>query len=304
VTLSAFVAFSLGVAVDVLRLVERNREGPYPQNSAVMRALAALPVLSLERWIIALLGAAAVLVIAALEVTGWGRQRATLDRVAVALPAGLMVAFALYYGLLSARLMPRVNEATILATNTAVVLGLVLHTGLDDRLILLGLALPTAGMLIAALRSRAPRPFVQALAYLWYLMGMLALTIQNGPLDLTNQSDLSLFEAFILGAALTLLFLHSFFLIRFFLMVSALILPRHHPYLAEAMPHLFESEQAPLWQILALEGLVIVPLLANARFDLAPSLTVINVLVLVVIQGPTLSQLRARLQRLPGRVNR
>jgi hypothetical protein len=70
------------------------------------------------------------------------------------------------------------------------------------------------------------------------------------------------------------------------------------------MPHLFESEQAPLWQILALEGLVIVPLLANARFDLAPSLTVINVLVLLVIQGPTLSQLRARLQRLPGRVNR
>lgn len=288
-TPSAFVAFCLGMVVDVLRLFEQSRDHRGVARSRADEGLIGLPWLSRERALMMIAGAVAIFLIGIFKLIEYPSRRATLDTVAVGLPMGLVVFFVLFYGLVSPRLLPKVNEAAILATHTAVVLGLSLHADWISGPFLIGLAVPTVALLIVALRAGTRPPLVKALAYLWYLVGLVVLTVQNGTLALLNQTDLSIVDAFIVGATLILLALHGFFFIRFFLMMSALILPRHRPYMTQAIPHLFKDDQAPTWQILALEGLVIVPLLANALFDLAPSLTLINGLVLLIIQGPNLS---------------
>jgi len=193
--------------------------------------------------------------------------------------------FLLYFGVVDPRLLPRVNEQTVLVVHTTIILNLLLNSPRPSPLILLALLVPTIGVLYLALTKRTISPVAKALVYLWYLVSLLLLAIQNdfGGLFSTSVSEPTLLESYITGAASIFLLLHSLFLIRFFLMVSSLIFPYNWRYMQTVMPKLFSDEQIPLWQVLVLEGIVVGIVVLNAVFGVASSTAVANILVLVAV---------------------
>jgi hypothetical protein len=280
-SLSAFVALCLGMAVETLTLWE----GPRPPR----RGPAGTPVVGPARLAIAVLFVVALALVGLFELTGLAAHevymgQGVIDSIFVGL--GL---FLIYFGLVDPRLLPRIDEAAALGVHTTVVLGVAMNTTPAGPAWPYALMLtpPTLGLLYAALTRRPLGTVAQAMVYLWYLGCLFALALQQDFSALAEPVSvpLPLTEAFVIGASGVFLLLHSLFLLRFCLMMSALILPRNRPYIGLAMPHLFDDRQAPRWHALAFPALAVGVLLLNAQLDLAPNLAVVNALVLLLVQA-------------------
>jgi len=273
------------MAVEILLLWERARETrPADDASNVVG-----PALSRERVIMGALFVGAALIIGITELLGPAEHEVYMgqsitDEIFILLGLALF-----YYGLVNPFLLPRVNEQTVLAVHITVMLGLLLNSRFDmpvwGYVALLGP--PTLALAYLGLTKRVPSPVIKALVYLWYLIELLALTLQNDFTSITQQRTVtpSLTEEFVTGATAIFLLLHSLFLVRFFLMTSTLIVPRSRRYMDIVMPQLFTDEQMPVWQLLALLGLVVLVLSLNALFALVTNTVVLNVLVLAIAQG-------------------
>ena len=133
--------------------------------------------------------------------------------------------------------------------------------------------------------------------YLWYLICLFALALQSDFSTVTQpiRAPFALFDAFMVGAAGVFLILHSLFLARFFAIVSSLFLPKNRRYIGYAMPRLFDDARMSRWQVFVLLSLTAGVLLLDTQFDFTPSITVINAVVLVVVQ--VLPQLWRGIQR-------
>lgn len=191
--------------------------------------------------------------------------------------------FLFVFGMVVPRLLPRVNEQTIFIVNLVVLS--TLPGGLDWLWLAL-LALPTLGVLIAAFTHRRPSPALQSLLYFWYLVCLLIMAVQNDyqtffapPAELQMTS----LDYFIAGAVGIFLLLHSIFLARFFLMLSANLLPQNRYLLALAMPKLFDDQQMPRRKFFIILGLVLLVTLINRLSGLFPSASLLNALLLISV---------------------
>ncbi len=283
--LTAYIAFCLGIALESLLLWEnRRRKGPERPAADIIA-----PGVPPERLLMGGAAALAFLLIGLVTLLGIGQQAVFIDDPLV-MPVFVALGLALlYYGLLDPRLLPQVNEETILPVHTTVILSLVLTRPAGAALwpYLLGLGLPSALLLAVGIAKKPPAPMLKALIYLWYLINLFLLALQND-FSAINQNVLeprALPETAIAGATFVFLLLHSMFLIRFALIASTFFNPHSRRYIAPTMQQLYTDEQIPLWQFLLLEALVIGIIVANIALGLAPDLTVMNVLVLLIAQG-------------------
>jgi hypothetical protein len=245
-------------------------------------------MLSLERQAMAVALVLGATLIAIFELTGLASYEVYMgqpivDAIFIVLGLGLF-----FYGLVNPLLLPRINEQAALSVHTTVLLSLAL-TGWNEalRAYLIAPVFLTLVLAYLGLSRRSPSPTVKALVYLWYLITLLGLTLQNDFSSLTQPAStpLPLTEAFVVGAAGVFLLLHGLFLVRFALIVSSLIIPRNRHYITDAMPRLFTDEQIPRWQVVVIPVLIAGIFAANSTLDAISDRTIANVLVLTLVQG-------------------
>lgn len=308
--IQSFVAFCLGMAVEILLLWERACEDAWTRGtkrgSIYVKTLLCRerargarsaddgsnvvgPAFSREREIMGVLFVGAALIIGIIELLGPAAYEISMGESITDVIFILLGLALFYYGVVDPFLLPHVNEQTVLVVHITMTLGLLLNSQFYmpvwGYVALLGF--PTLALAYLGLTKRVPSPVIKALVYLWYLIELLALTLQNDFTSIIQQRTVtpSLTEDFVTGATAIFLLLHSLFLVRFFLMTSSLIVPRNRRYMDIVMPQLFTDEQLPVWQLLALLGAVVLVLSLNSLFALAPNTVVLNVLVLAIAQG-------------------
>jgi len=193
--------------------------------------------------------------------------------------------FLLYAGITGDRLLPRVNKMTILGVQLIITSGLIVAESAFNPLVLVfQLILPGCIVIILALRKRPISLVVKALLYFWYLISLVLLVYQNGDVLVFEMPEWTILDAFLAGAVSFYLLLNAIFAIRFFLIVSSLLLPANHPLAAGLIPRLFSDEQFdPLRFGLTLA--VILALIAlNEWLHFMSMILFINILVVVSIQ--------------------
>lgn len=288
-SLSAFTALCLGFIVEILVLWEQASQDKDEADQEQLRwGFGAGWRVSHQRFLIAVAFTVALMLIGLFELTGWSAYQVYMGQVIIDGIFVVLGLFVLYYGVLNPFLLPRVNEQVVLSVHTTVVVGLLL-----DRPALLlspytaGLAAITLGLLAINLTQRQLPALLKALTYLWYLVSLLILTLQNDFSAFTEPiaAPILLTEAFVAGAAGIFLVLHGLFLVRFTLIVSSLVIPANRQYIGLAMSALFSDRQVPRWQAVAVPAVVVGVLWLNTRLGWAPDTAVANVLILAIVQG-------------------
>lgn len=200
---------------------------------------------------------------------------------AIMLPAFM---FLFVYGMVIPKLLPRVNEQTIVVITAVVLLSLVGQAELAWYW-LAALTVPIVAIFLMALTTFIMPPLFKSLYYFWYLICLFAMAYQsnlellfNAPTETQTSMDY-----FIAGAAGIFLLLHSIFLVRFFLMLTANILPRNRYLIQLAMPQLFSDEQMPRYKFLVILLLVVIVLWANRQFSFVPDLSLSSLLILFAV---------------------
>lgn len=276
-TFPMLVALAAGMVIEVLLLWERSahdaarsQSGFVPGPPSPIQALIGLVVL------------VAALLVALVDGFGLQVPAFWID----AFSNGIMFvafSFLFVFGLVVPRLMPRVNEQAILAVNLVTLLNLAVMPGLPP-VVLAGFAVPGMLLLLLGVTRQSLSPMLKSLVYFWYLVCLLALTLQNDfSVFISNElQPANLFQMAVAGAAGIFLLLHALFLVRFFLMLSALILPHNRKYLFQVMPGLFGDEQMPALKFLSVLGVAAGAYWAAVAFGLA-SLPAANLLILFIV---------------------
>ncbi len=192
--------------------------------------------------------------------------------------------FLFVYGMVIPKLLPLVNEQTIVVITAIVLLSLVGQAELAWYW-LAALAVPVLAIFLMALTTFVMPPLFKSLYYFWYLICLFLMAYQSNfglLLDAPAESQNSL-DYFIAGAAGIFLLLHSIFLVRFFLMLTANILPRNRYLIQLAMPQLFSDEQMPRYKFLVILLLVVIVLWANRQFNFVPDLSLSSLLILFAV---------------------
>lgn len=191
--------------------------------------------------------------------------------------------FLFIFGMVIPKLMPRVNEQTIVVITAIVLLSLV-GRGELAWYWLAALSILLAGIFLMALTTVTLSPVLKSLFYFWYLACLFLMAYRsNYDMFLKPASELELtsLDYFIGGATGTFLLLHSIFLVRFFLMLTALILPDNRHLIRTAMPQLFSDEQMPRVKFIVILLLVGALVLLNLWFGFAPNISLASVLILL-----------------------
>jgi hypothetical protein len=191
--------------------------------------------------------------------------------------------FLFVFGMVHPKLLPRINEQTIVVINLVVLYSL-LSTSQLAWYWIAALLLPSLGVLVMALTTRIIHPMLKSLLYFWYLICLFIMAYQNNYemfFKPTSELRLTSLDYFIGGAAGIFLLLHSIFLVRFFLMLSANILPYNRYLINLAMPQLFDDQQIPRLKFLGILALFAGIAALNHFTSFASSLSVLNVLILL-----------------------
>lgn len=194
-------------------------------------------------------------------------------------------AFLFAFGMVSPKLLPRINEQTIVVVSLVAFYGLFSLTQLE-WVWLAALLLPALGVFGMALTTRVIHPYLKSLLYFWYLICLFIMALQSNFemfIRPTSELELTLFDNFIGGAAGIFLLLHSIFLVRFFLMLTALILPANRHLIVLAMPKLFDDMQIPRLKFLGLLALFGGIVTLNRLTGLLPSISALNLLILLAV---------------------
>jgi hypothetical protein len=201
---------------------------------------------------------------------------------AIMLPA---FAFLFVYGMVVPKLLPRVNEQTIVVITAIVLLSLVGRVELAWYW-LTALAVPIVAIFLMALTTFIMPPLFKSLHYFWYLICLFTMAYQSN-FDLffnsASADPQTSFDYFIAGAAGIFLLLHSIFLVRFFLMLTANIRKKNRYLIQLAMPQLFGDEQLPRYKFLVILLLVVIVLWTNRQFGFAPDLSLSSLLILFAV---------------------
>ena len=192
--------------------------------------------------------------------------------------------FLFVYGMVIPKLLPRVNEQTIVVITAIVLLSLVGQAELAWYW-LAALTVPIFAIFLMALTTFIMPPLFKSLYYFWYLICLFLMAYQSNfdlLLNAPTETQTSM-DHFIAGAAGMFLLLHSIFLVRFFLMLTANILPKNRYLIQLAMPQLFSDEQMPPYKFLVILLLVVIVLWANRQFGFVPDLSLSSLLILFAV---------------------
>jgi len=282
--ITSYIAFILGLTLEILLLWENARQRDKPARKSGLEEA----FLSPEKQLMVALAVFAGLLIGVLYLIGWDDRRVYIDGL-MSIPFAAIIIGLLVYGLILPYLLPRINEEAALSIHIVVALNLILTRPFELPWwphYALGLGIPWLLLLAATLPNKPP-PLVKAGIYWWYLINLLALTLQTdfSVLNEPAYTPLPLGEAFVLGAGAIFLLLHAFFCLRFTLMLSSVINPLGAEYMRLVIPQLFGDEQLPLVQVLLLQAFAAGVIFLNVRFDIAPNLTVVTLLVMAFAQG-------------------
>ncbi len=192
--------------------------------------------------------------------------------------------FLFVYGMVAPKLLPRINEQTIVVITAVIAITLVRRSDLTWYA-WAALLLPLAGIVLLALTNRLLSPAMKSLFYFWYLICLFLMAYQsnfdlffNAPTETQTTLDY-----FISGASGIFLLLHSIFLVRFFLMLSANILPKNRYLIRQTMPQLFSDEQMPRYKFIVILLLVVIVLWANRQIGFVSDLSFSNLLILFIV---------------------
>ena len=282
---TTFSVFFLGILLEILLLWENARL----QKPLASERFVAVPLLTPEKIAMALLTVVVGLFVLLCVLLGWDSALVYIDSPLIFVAFVLLGLGLLYFGVLDPRLLPHINEEAVLSVHMVVALSLLLTRPEDTSWwpYVLGLGIPWVLLLVATLPQRSPPPLAKAFIYLWYLINLLALTLQTdfSALNASPSEAISYFEAFVLGAGGLFLLLHGLFFVRFLLMTSSLIGAKSRQYMILIMPRLYVDEQLPLVRVLLLQALAVAILLLNARFAFVPDISAVTVLVMAFAQG-------------------
>lgn len=193
--------------------------------------------------------------------------------------------FVLAVGLVSDVFLPRVGERSVIAVQILVVLFTVTAQRTPAWPLYLALtALPLIGSLSLAISRRNLSPAVQALVYFGYLLALLALTLQVADLGLFEAVRMDHWQALAFGGLFFFLAVHTLFILRFFLIVSSLLIPRNRPLAAGIMPRLFSSEQVSFKRFGLFTLLLSALVLLNNWLNLLPAELLAGLAVMMGVQ--------------------
>lgn len=198
---------------------------------------------------------------------------------------GPSFAFLFVFGMVGPKLLPRVNEQTIVVVSLVAFYALFSLTQLEWFWLVV-LLLPALGVFGMALTTRVIHPYLKSLLYFWYLICLFLMALQSNFemfIQPTSELELTLFDYFIGGAAGIFLLLHSIFLVRFFLMLTALILPANRRLIVLAMPQLFDDQQIPRLKFLGILAFLGAIIALNRLTGLLPSISALNLLILLAV---------------------
>ncbi len=198
---------------------------------------------------------------------------------------GPSVFFLFIFGIISPKLLPRVNEQTIVIVSLVSLYSMFNLMQLEWYW-LAALLLPALGVFGMALTTRVIHPYLKSLLYFWYLICLFIMALQSNFemfIRPGSELELTLFDNFIGGAAGIFLLLHSIFLVRFFLMLTALILPANRHLITLTMPQLFDDRQIPRLKFLGILALFGVIIALNRLTGLLPSTSALNLLILLAV---------------------
>jgi hypothetical protein len=280
-TLEAFFFFLAGALGEISLLWNgaRHSESHLAKRFAVAS-------ISLERLLALGLIALAIGLGVVLRWLDIAKIRVSLDDGWVAAVFVVLGLFLLGTGVIGDRLLPRVDERTVLVVQllVAILTLTAQHLPAWPALItFVGLPLIVSFLLAVSRQSLAPP--IQALVYFGYLLALLALTFQTANLNYFSALDLDNWQALAFGGLFIFLLLHALFAVRFSLIVSSLILPRNRPLIGMMMPRLYSNEQVPLLRFglfaVLLAGLV----LLNMHFQWVAPEILVSLAVMVSAQG-------------------
>jgi hypothetical protein len=203
------------------------------------------------------------------------------------LTMGISFFFLFAFGMVMPTLMPRITEQTVITVTLVAGIGLYTSGNLPGGWMLSLLAIPTLGVLALAFTVRVIPTLLKSLFYFWYLICLLTITAQqNFDLFFSPSYDaMAPLEYFIGGAAGIFLLLHAIFIVRFFLMLTAYIIPAHRTLMTVAMPQFFSDEQISLPRFLLVLTALAVLSLANQFYEFASPQVLTSLLALIATHG-------------------
>jgi len=282
--LDTFIMLCLGLLIEILSLWEiaRHEHGTTTYLSYLPHWLNPERVVMLALTLIAFLTIGLFRLEGINEISS-GTTDALLMPTAVA--AGL---FAFYFGLLHPFLLPRVNEQMLFTLYVTLGAGALLGGDLDviSSWGLLGMGTFGALLFWASVSEWRLPLGIQAVTYLGYLSAVYWVgyrqinTLVNAPSTILMPLD-----GFILGVGSIFIVLHALFWMRFFLIVSSMILPNHWRYLNPIMSHLFADTQNSLKDVALSLGSTLGLLLVNRLTGAMPVSLFLSLLVPLTVQG-------------------
>jgi hypothetical protein len=282
--IDTLIALTLGIVIEVLSLWEIARR---EQGKTVLLSYLP-PWLTPERVVMLGLTVFALLAMGLFRLGGI----LTLDTdtadawiMAVMVPAGV---FAFGFGLLHPVLLPRVNERMLFTVFATSSVGTLLNGELvrGETWVLGGFIVFGALLFWASVSERRLPPGLQALAYFGYLSGLFWMgygqvsTFANAP-----SSTLMPLDAFLFGTVGLFYVLHVLFWIRFFLIVSSMLLPNHWQHLPDIMDRLFANSRNTPKEVGISLGIALGFLALNQLTGALPASLFASVLVPVLVQG-------------------
>lgn len=274
----AIVFFLTGMFLEVIWLRMDGDVFPRLQKNPLLslldqpRFLAAVGLIGLAWAITAVLDALGV------------SQRVYIDTIWVMLPTVALGVYITFTCLFTGKLLQRVNEQSVLAVQLILIVHQAFEGNLFESLTLALVVLPTALVFYLTIRRSSTPPSLKALVYFCYLLSLLALGFQREQMAFFSSKEFTLIEGLVFGMLLVFLVLHGLFAIRFFLMISSLILPRNRAYLPQVMPVIFYDEQAPTAVFMVITGSLLGALVVLRLFEIGNSLVWLDLAVILSVQ--------------------
>ena len=288
--LDGFVFFLVGAVSELIALLVIQLPMPLPVNRG-SRFLARL--FTPQAAVTGVLWLTAGGMLLFIRLLGVGGRLVYIDTPFVSIVFIALALVILAAALAGASFLPVINEQTILLTQLLVIAGTRLGAA-NDWLPPAVLAAACAGVsLMVILWPRAFHPVVKAVLYFWYLLSLLVMPFLSGEAQVFQTADLTWLPAYSLGFLLVFLVLNGLLAVRFFLIVSSLILPRNHALLTPVMPCLFSDQQVPLFRFALIAGLLAGLWAANFYGQWLPPAVALSLCALLGVQllGSDLQQL-------------
>ncbi|MGC9400589.1 MAG: hypothetical protein ACP5HM_15840 [Anaerolineae bacterium] len=287
--IDTLIALTLGILIEVLSLWEIARR----EQGRTVQLPYLPPWLTPERVVMLGLAVFALLAMGLFRLGGiqdLDAETADAWMMAVMVPAGV---FAFGFGLLHPVLLPRVNERMLFTVLVTSSVGMLLSGEflLDETWVLGGVIVLNALLFWASVSGRRLPSGLQMLVYFGYLSGLFWMSYgQMSTFATAPSSTLMPLDAFLLGIVGLFYALHVLFWVRFFLIMSSMLLPNHWQYLPDIMDRLFSNSRNTPKEVGISLGIALGFLALNQLTGTLPASLFASVLVPVLVQELNLRQ--------------